>query len=190
MKSLKLALASTLLFSAGWALAQGADAEKKALVAKIVKLQQPAMEQFALGLVQGPMQQMLRSAEQVVMARVPAEKREATGNAMVAEAQAALKELEPSLKASGAKHAAQTYGAALEAKFSASELKEILQVLESPTMRRFSQMGPELNQSMAQAIAKDTKGNVESRLKALDQKLVQLVNAALPAPNAPSPKQP
>lgn len=190
MKLTHATLAFALILTAGWAQAQGGDAEKKALVAKIVKLQQAQMEQFALGMAQAPMQQMLRNAEQVVIARVPADKRETTGNAMVAEAQAAMKDLEPGLKASGAKHASATYGATLEAKFSAAELKEILQVLESPTMRRFSQMGPELNQAMAQAIAKDTKGSVEPRLKALDQKLVQLVNAASPNAAAPSLKQP
>lgn len=41
---------------------------------------------------------------------------------------------------------------------------------------------------MAQAIANDTKASVEPRLKALDQKLVQLVNAALPSAPAASPK--
>jgi hypothetical protein len=188
MTPIKLALAAALALAAWHAAAQGSDADKKALVAKIVKLQQPQMEQFALGMAQQPMQQMLRQVEQVVTARVPADKREATAKAMVSEAQAAMKDLEPTLKASAIKQSQATYGATLESKFSAAELKEILQVLESPTMRRFAQLTPELNQAMAQAIANDTKANVEPRLKALDQKLVQLVNAALPSAPAASPK--
>jgi hypothetical protein len=189
MTPIKLALALTLAM-AGWqASAQGSATEKKALVAKIVKLQQAQMEQFAMSMVQAPMQQMLRNAEQVVTARVPTDKQEATAKAMVAEAQAAMQELAPALKASANKQSQATYGAALEGKFSTAELKEIVQVLESPTMRRFGQLTPELNQALAQAIANDTKASVEPRLKALDQKLVQMVNAALP-PAAASPKQP
>ena len=188
MNPTKLTLIAALTL-AGWlGSAHGADADKKALVAKIVKLQQAQMEQFALGMAQQPMQQMLRQAEQVVVARVPAEKREATAKAMVGEAQAAMKDLEPALKASAVKQSQATYGAALDSKFSAAELKEIVQVLESPTMRRFGQLAPELNQAMAQAIANDTKSSVEPRLKALDQKLVQLVNAAMPSAPAASPK--
>ncbi|MFO0121577.1 MAG: hypothetical protein ACK520_03805 [Inhella sp.] len=181
-----------LALLAGGVQAQGAEAEKRALVAKILKAQQPGIEQFAIGLAQGPMQQMLRNAEQVVMARVPADKREATAKAMVGEAQAALKDLTPTLKASAMKHAQSSFGSTLEGKFSVAELKEIAQVLESPTMRRFNQVGPEMQQALAQAIANDTKGAVEPRLKALDQKLVQLVNAALPPPPASphAPKQP
>ncbi len=188
MTPIKTALIAALTLAAWQGSAHGADPDKKALVAKIVKMQQAQMEQFALGMAQQPMQQMLRQAEQVVGARVPTEKREATAKAMVAEAQSAMKDLEPALKASAIKQSQATYGAALESKFSAAELKEIVQVMESPTMRRFGQMGPELNQAMAQAIANDTKASVEPRLKALDQKLVQLVNAALPTAPAASPK--
>jgi hypothetical protein len=191
-RSLPTLAALVLSLGATTGHAQGSEAEKKALVAKIVKAQQPALEQFALGLAQMPMQQMLRNAEQVVMARVPADKREATAKAMVGEAQAALKDLTPALKASATKQAQASYSSTLESKFSVAELKEIAQVLESPTMRRFNQLGPEMQQALAQAIANDTKGAVEPRLKALDQKLVQLVNAALPPPPASpdAPKQP
>ncbi len=183
MNAPSLVLAA-LLISAS-ALAPAHAQSKKELAAKIVTLQKAQHEQFGMNLAQAPIQQLVQNAGQVLRARVPADKREATGKAMDDELRAYMKDVGPALRASAVKHAGEQLTAKLEADFNETELKQVLQFLESPAIRRYHQIGAELNNAVAQKVLGDNRNLIETRAKALDQKLAELLGVK-PAGNAPA----
>jgi len=168
-----LALAALLISVSALAPAQAQS--KKELAAKIISLQKAQHEQFGMNLAQAPIQQLVQNAGQVLRARVPAEKREATGKAMDEELRAYIKEVGPAMRASATKHAGEQLSVKLEADFSEAELKQLLQFLESPVIRRYTQMGAEMNNTVAQKVLADNRSLIEARAKALDQKLAELL---------------
>lgn len=172
-------------------LAPAAHAQsKKELVAKVIALQKPQYEQFGNMLAQMPIQQLVASAGQVLNTRIAPEKREALGKAMEAELQQYGKDVVPALRASALKHAPELIGAKLEASFNEEELKQLIGYLESPVIKRYAQMSPEFQNTLAQRVTSENRALIESKAKALDAKLVSLLGlkpAAAPAP-APSGK--
>lgn len=184
-----LVLAALLLGVSALAPAQAQS--KKELAAKIVNLQKAQHEQFGMNLAQAPIQQLVQNAAQVLRARVPADKREATGKAMDEELRAYMKDVGPALRASAIKHAGEQLTVKLEADFSEAELKQVLQFLESPAIRRYHQLGAELNNGVAQKVLADNRNLIETRAKALDQKLAELLGikpaSAAPAASAAKP---
>ena len=73
-----------LLTGAGFTHAQpasgaAASAAKKELVQKVLKLQQPSVENLARNLVEQPAGQLMQAAGRALQTQVPADKREAAG---------------------------------------------------------------------------------------------------------------
>lgn len=183
MRTLTPLLAATLALSALFAPVAQAQT-KKELVAKIVALQKPQFEQFGSMLANAPIQQLVQGASQVLRARVPEDKREATGKAMDAELAQYRKDVEPAMRASVLKHAPEAIGTKLEASFSEAELKQILGYLESPVIKRYVQLGPEMQNALAQRAASDNRALVEAKAKQLDARLADILGlkpAAAPA---------
>ncbi|MEK8025693.1 MAG: hypothetical protein RLY78_2517 [Pseudomonadota bacterium] len=163
--------------------AQAAD--KKALVQKVLQLQQPAIEAIGAGMVVQTTQQLLNGAGRYI-GQVPADKRELIGNEIKAEAKKFVEDNVPAMKSAAVKAAPATYGAALEEKFSEDELKTLVAWLESPVSRKFQQMGIESQQALVQKIAADNRSTLEGKFKALDQSIAKKLG--LPANAAPAKK--
>lgn len=189
--TIKPLLLAVLLASASLT-GQAQTAEKKALVAKTLQLQKAQIEQFGSMLVQSPVQQMLQQAGIALRSRVAEDKREEVGKAIDEETRKLLNEITPVVRAAAVKSAPGTMGAALESKFSAAELKEINTILASEAFKRFLQVNGESQQALAAKVAADTRATIDPKLRAFDQKLVQLLGlqptAAPAAPAAPTPK--
>lgn len=180
-------IAATLTLAATTLLAPVAQAQtKKQLIDKILAIQKPQYEQFGQMMAQAPVQPLVQQAAQVLRARVPEDKREAVGKAMDAELQAYLKDVTPALRASAVKHANEVIGSKLEASFNEAELKQLVGYLESPVIKRYNQLGPEFQQALGQKVAADNKALVESKARALDAKLVDLLGIK-PTTPAPAP---
>lgn len=184
-------IAATLLAATLWAPAVQAQS-KKELVAKVVNLQMAQAEQFSLALTQqGPLQQLVAQAAQVLRTRVPEDKREATGKAMDEALRAYVKDVQPALRASLLKNAPTVLGAKLEAGFNEAELKQIIQSLESPVLKKFNQMSAESQQALVQKVMQDNQALMQEKFKTLDGKLADLLglkaDAAKPAAANPSP---
>lgn len=184
MRPLSPLLAGLLLTAS--LLAPSAQAQsKKELVAKILALQKPQYEQFGQMMAQGSIQPMLQGAGMALQQRVAADKREAVGKAMDAEVQAFLKDVTPALRASALKNAPEAIGAKLDASFNEVELKQIIGYLESPVMKRYIQLGPELQQALAAKMRADNQPLIETKARALNAKLVELLG--LPAQGSSAP---
>jgi uncharacterized protein len=164
---------------------------KKELAAKIVQLQQPAVDNVARGIAAQTAQQMLQFAGQA-MGAVPPEKREAVGKDIQADVKKFHDEVEVLLRDRATKLAPSTLGPMMEEKFSEDELKQVLTWLESPAAKKYQQMANDLQSAIAAKVVADTRPAVEPKLKALQaslQKKLGLPPASAPAaaPSASAP---
>jgi hypothetical protein len=192
MTSRKLGLALALAFVAGTAVAQPSPA-KKALIDKIVALQQQALaENLAANIVQGPLPQLMQAGRGALQ-QVPAEKREATAKAMDAELKKFVDENVPYLKDKISKAVPSTASALLDERFSEDELKQIVAWAESPVSQKFGLASVELQKAVAQKVMAEAGPTLEGRLKTLQASLAKQLGiqpppaAASKAPAAPKP---
>lgn len=166
-----------------------ADA-KKDLAARVVQIQQPAIDNIARGLAGETAQQVLQTAGRA-MGSVAPDKREAVGKDIQAEVKKFYDEIEPILRDRAAKLAPSVLGPVLEEKFNEDELKQIVAWLESPTSKKFQQVGGEMQNALAQKLVADTRPAVEPKLKALELSLQKKLGVpAAPAASAPAAKAP
>ncbi len=195
MTSRKLGLALALALAASSVLAQP-SASKKALIDKIVALQQQGLaDGLAASLVQGPLPQ-LTQAGRAALQQVPAEKREATAKAMDAELKKFVEENVPYLKDKISKAVPNTASALLDERFNEDELKQILAWAESPVSQKFGIASMELQKAVAQKVMTEAGPTLEGRLKTLQTNLAkqlglqpQAAPAKPAAPAATAPKK-
>ncbi len=163
---LVLALASPLVAAAQ---APAASVPKKELVAKVLQLQQPGIEGLARTLVEQPVHQMMQQVGLMVQQRVPADKREAMGQAIQGDVKKYLEEAFPIVRDSAVKLAPSTIGALLEEKFSEDELKQLVAILESPVQKKFQQLGGDMQRSLTEKLVAESRAAVQPKLAALEK---------------------
>lgn len=163
-------LAAALAFSAHVsAQGTGSTPAKKELVAKILQMQQPAVEQLARQLVEAPAAQMLQRAGSFVQARVEPEKREAMARDLQADARKYVDETYPFVRERALSLAPTTVGAVLEEKLSEAELRDVVKILEMPSWNKFQSLGGEMQKALGEKLVADVKSQLEPKVRALDQ---------------------
>ena len=174
-------LAAVALGACAAAQAQApASPAKKELVQKVLALQQPGIELAARGLVERPAALMLPEAGRVAQVQVPADKREAVGKTIEADAKRYVEETFPQVRDRALKIAPVTLGAGLEEKFTEDELKQLIAWFESPLNKKFQAASGEMQNSFMQKLVAEVRPMIEPNLQALEQK----VRAALGVPAA------
>lgn len=185
MTSRKLGLALAIALAAGTALADPSPA-KKALIDKIVALQQQGLaDGLSANIVQGPLPQLMQ-AGRAALQQVPAEKREATAKAMDAELKKFVDENVPYLKDKISKAVPSTASALLDERFNEDELKQIVVWAESPVSQKFGLASVELQKAVAQKVMAEAGPTLEGRLKTLQATLAKQLGIQ-PPPAAPKP---
>jgi hypothetical protein len=196
MTSRKLGLALALALAAGTSMAQPSPA-KKALIDKIVSLQQQGLaDGLSANIVQAPLGQLMQ-AGRAALQQVPAEKREATAKAMEADVKKFVEENVPYLKDKISKAVPSTASALLDERFNEDELKQIIAWAESPVSQKFGMASVELQKAVAQKVMTEAGPTLEGRLKTLQANLAKQLGlpapgtapAAKPAGSAPTPKK-
>jgi hypothetical protein len=152
---------------------------KSDLVAKVLTLQQTAIEQTAQALVERPALQMMQQAGSALQTQVAPEKREAVAKEIQADLKKYVDEVGPLVRQKAVKLAPSTVGALLDQRFSEDELKQLIAIIESPVNRKFLQMGGELQKALADKLIAETQASVEPKVKALEQAMVK--HLGLPA---------
>lgn len=186
MNSRKLGLALALALAAGSALAEPSPA-KKALIDKIVALQQQALaENLAASIVQGPLPQLMNGGR-AALQQVPADKREATAKAMDAELKKFIDENVPYLKDKVSKAVPTTASALLDERFNEDELKQIVAWAESPVSQKFGLASVELQKAVAQKVMAEAGPTLEGRLKTLQTNLAKQLGIQPPPATASKP---
>ena len=184
----KTLVVAAAVATAGTAFAQ----DKKALVAKVLQLQQPGIESTARIVAEQPAMQMLQQAAIAIRQRVPEDRREALARDIQADAKKYADEAVPLLRDSAVKLAPTTIGPILEREFNEAELKQLITILESPVNRKFQSLGGEMQRSLTEKLVAEAKPTIEPKLRALQQSVGDRINAAAAAPStsAPSPTAP
>lgn len=167
-----------LLALVGSAQAQ-TSAAKKELVAKVLLLQQPAIEQAARTLAERPALLVLQQAGQALQTRVAADKREAMAKDIQADAKKYVEEAVPLVRERAVKLAPATIGAMLEERFTEDELKQLIGFMESPVNRKFAQMGAEMEKALVEKLVAETRSTIEPKLKSLEQSVAKRLGLPL-----------
>jgi hypothetical protein len=179
---LTLVLASAALAApAVNAQSAAASPAKKALVARILKVQQPMIEGTGGSLAERPALEMIDRAGAVLESRVPVDKRDAVAKDIQADVKKYMDETVPFVRDRAVKLAPQTIGVLLEQKFSEDELKQLATFLESGAYNKYQQLGGEMQKSLLEKVLADTRSTVEPKVNALDQSIGKRLGIA-PAP--------
>jgi len=190
--TLTVALALALLAGSP-ALAQAQpppDAQKRALVARVLELQQPAFEIMARQLTEQPALHLLQQAGIALQQRVPAERREALAREIQADARRYVEDTLVPVRQAALRLAPTTIGPILEARFNAEELRQIVAILESPAYRKYQQFSGDIQRALVEALVAEARPTLEPRLRALQQSIAERLYAAAAAPAAPSAPAP
>lgn len=181
--TLPVALSLGLLGGSSAAMAQS----KKELVAKVVQLQQNAIENMARELAERPAMAMLQQADGVLNTRVPQEKRAAVAKEIQADVKKYADDAVPMLRDRAVKLGPSTIGALLEEKLTEAELKEVIAMLESPTVRKYQALAGEMEKVLAEKLVAETRTAMEAKISTLEQNVVKRLNAAAPSAGASAP---
>lgn len=174
--------------------AQTTSSKKGELVAKMLTLQQAAIEQTAQVLVERPALQMMQQAGVALQTQVAPEKREAVAKEIQADIKKYADETGLLVRQQAVKLAPSTIGVLMEQRFTEEELTQLIAILESPVNRKYQQMGGDLQKVLAEKLITETKAVVEPKVRALEQAVVKRLGlpptAAVKAePGAKSPKK-
>lgn len=186
---LKMLVLSVALVAAGVAHSQTAaqpaapttsSPAKKDLVAKLLKLQQPGIENMARQLVEQPARQMLQQAGPALQ-RLPAERRDAVARDIEADVRKYFDESAPIVASRAVNLAPSTIGVLLEERMSEDELREVISILESPANRKFQSMAGDMQRAIGEKLVAETRGEIEGKVRALDQTVARRLGITPPA---------
>lgn len=188
--ALKVLAATSLIALSNAAFAQAASAPpaapspaKLALINKLIQLQQPGVENIGRMLLQQPVGNLMQGAGQALQ-QMPADKREAAAKAIEVEVRKFVDETVPLMRERGARLSGATWTPLLDERFTEDELKQTIAWLESPTSKKYQQLGTEMQQALAQKMVADTRTTVETRLKTLEQTIAKQLGLTLKPPAA------
>ena len=177
-------LFAVALLALGAAAGAQTTAAKKELVAKMLQLQQPAIEGVARVLAEQPAAILMQRAGTVMQARIPPEKREPIVKDIQADVKKYGDEVLPMLRERAVKLAPSTIGVLLEERFTEDELKQLIAIIESPVNRKYQQMGSELQKSLSDKLVAETKGAIEPKILGLEQSIAGRLGLPPAAPAA------
>jgi uncharacterized protein len=178
----KLGLALALALAAGTALAQPSPA-KKALIDKIVALQQKGLaESLSANIIQVPLSQLAQSVRGAIQ-KVPADKRDATVKALDGEFKKFVDENQGYLKDKISKAVPSTASAMLDERFNEDELKQVLAWAESPVSQKFGAANAELQKAIVQKVMAEAGPTLDGRFKTLQGNVAKQLGLQ-PAPAA------
>jgi hypothetical protein len=164
------------------------SAAKKALLDRLVALQQPGLDSMARGLAEQPLRQMLGAAQQA-LPRVPEDKREAAIQKIEGLAKQYSDDVGPIAKDKAGKLGQTTLAPQLNERFTEDELRQLLVALESPAYKKYQAALPELGNAFTQQLVTEMRPSIEPKLKTLEQNVAQVLGLPLngEAPKAKSP---
>ena len=171
----------------GMATAPAVAQSKKELVDRIVLLQQPGVEAMARSMGEQPAAQLVMQARQIIQ-NVPADKRDAAVKNIDAELKKYGDDVVPLLRDRAVKIAPTIIGPELDKNFNEAELNQLIDWLESPVIKRFQDLTPNIQRSLSERLVNETRAQVEPKLTALEAAMAKQLgvtpNSSGPAPAA------
>ena len=151
---------------------------KKALVARILKVQQPGIEGLSRAMVERPAIALMDSASAALQERVPADKRDAVTKEIQSDVKKYLDETIPLVTSRASKLAPTTLGPFLEEKFTEEELKQVATFLESPAVSKYQKLSIDMQRLLQEQVLADTRAVVEPKVGALEDTLAKRLGIA------------
>ncbi len=155
-----------------------AHADKKELVQKILTLQQAGLDDLSKTVAEQPARQLVGAVRQVMAQAVPEDKREATAKQIDAEVKKYMEAATPILRSVAAKMAQSTVGPMIEEKFSEDELKQLVSMLESPTLKKYQSLMPEFTQSLLEKVVAEAGPQVKPKAQQLEANVRKILDTA------------
>ncbi len=192
LKSIQAGAIAASLLASPVVFAQKADSpqSKKDVIAKILKIQQPAIEALTMGVLSRPVNELAAKAAPALR-NVPEVKREATAKQIDADLRKFMEDNAKPLVDKGLKLAPSTMGVALDEKFSEDELKQLLAWLESPVSKKFAESSQELQSLFTKKLIDDNGKQLDDKFIALQQNVAKQLGLEAgppPAGSASAPK--
>jgi hypothetical protein len=191
LKSIQAGAIAASLLASPVVFAQKADSpqSKKDVIAKILKIQQPAIEALTMGVLSRPVNELAAKAAPALR-NVPEAKREATAKQIDADLRKFLEDNAKPLVDKGMKLAPSTMGVALDEKFTEDELKQLLAWLESPVSKKFAESSQELQSLYTKKLIDDNGKQLDEKFTALQQNIAKQLGleAGPPSGSASAPK--
>lgn len=196
LKTVQAGLVAASLLVSPIAFAQKAEssAAKKELIARILKLQQPAIEALTISVLSRPVNELAAKAAPQ-LGRVPEAKREAVAKQIDTDLRKFMEDNGPALVDKGKVLIPQTMGVALDEKFTEDELKQLVAWLESPVSKKFAEAAPDLQNIYTKKLVEDNGKQLDEKFNALQTNVAKQLGMEGPAsaakqpPAKPAPKK-
>lgn len=177
MNFTKMAWAATMATTLA-ATSLSAHADKREQILRLPIAQKTALDGLATDITQAPARQMMGQFVQPAIGLVPPEKREATGQQIDAELQKYQEAATPLVKASANKVGPGAVAGLLEDKFTEEELKQLGAMLDSPVLKKYQAIIPELQKVLIDKVTADARPQVDPKLQALQDNIRKIIDTA------------
>lgn len=151
--------------------------EKKAQVERV--LARMSMESVALDMLQKPIANEVAQARVLAQSRIPADKRDAVLKDIAMEATKTFDDEAPLVRASAKKAVDTNVAPLLAQRFTADELKQLADIMESPVLAKFEQITPELKKAVGESVARANGPQVNAKLTELQNKIGLRLRSAI-----------
>jgi uncharacterized protein len=187
LKSVTAAAVAAFVFSANAAtvdakpaaapIAASVSPAKQELIQRVLKLWH--VEILGQSMLQEPVAEAVNQARVMLQGRATAEKRDAAMKEITTEAKKFLDDSMPIVTGSAQKLIPGTVVPLLAERFTEDELRQIIAMLESPVKKKFEALAPELQKSLGEKIAADTRPQIDPKLQELQQHIGMRMRAAV-----------
>jgi len=160
-----------------WAAAAPVPPAKQALVDKVLALWN--IDGIGESMLQQPVGNAVNQARAMLQGRAAPDKRDAAMADIVKEAKAFMADATPITRASADKLIKTSLAPMLAERFSEDELKQLIAILESPVKKKFEGMVPEMQKTLGEGVAADTRAVIDPKLQALQEKIGLRLRAAV-----------
>jgi uncharacterized protein len=150
---------------------------KQELIQRILKVWH--VEALGQSMLQEPVAEAVNQARAMLQGRATPEKRDAALKNITTDAKKFLDDSTPVVTGSAQKLIPSTVVPLLAQNFSEDELRQLLAMLESPVKKKFEALAPELQKSLGEKIAADTRPEIDPKLKDLQQRIGMRMRAAV-----------
>lgn len=176
---IRSAIAVFFMAAVGIANAQAAQPAKSAqspippaklqLMQKIVELLH--VDGLGVTMLQDPVSKAIGQARVTLVARAPADRHEAAMRDITSEAKKFMDEATPIVRTSAQKHIPSTVYPLLAEKFTEDELRQIIAILESPVKQKFEAIVPEMQKTLGEKLAAETRPVIDPKMENLTQRI-------------------
>jgi hypothetical protein len=150
---------------------------KQALVDQVLKLWN--IDSIGQSMLQVPVADAVQQARVMLQGRAPVDRRDAAMTDIVGEARQFMAEATPITRGSADKLIPATIAPLLAERYTEDELKQLIAILESPVKKKFEAMLPEMQKTLGESVAADTRAVIDPKLQGLKEKIGLRLRAAV-----------